>query len=165
MVLSMKLLILSDTHGNYPLALKATEIAGTYDGIIHLGDGMEDAGMIADITGSPVVTIAGNCDAATSAPREYSRIYAGKKLFCTHGDSYNVKAGLAKLHKKALAEEARIVLYGHTHRAAIESFDGVLFINPGSLHKSASIRSFATLSIAADDISAEIVVIDQDLHR
>src|SRR3974390_1590912 len=117
MVLRMKLLILSDTHGNYPLALKASEIAGEFDGILHLGDGMEDAGILAEITGCQVTTIVGNCDPAAAAPRELSTVYAGKKIFCTHGDCYNVKAGLARLHKKALAEEAQIVLYGHTHRA------------------------------------------------
>jgi putative phosphoesterase len=164
MVLCMKLLILSDTHGNYPLAIEASEIAGKFDGIIHLGDGVEDAGILADIADCPVVMIAGNCDTATTALREYSRVCAGKKLFCTHGDTYEVKAGLTGLHQKALAEEAQIVLYGHTHRAAIETIDGVLFINPGSLNKGTPSASFATLNITADGVSAEIVIIDQPLR-
>lgn len=161
----MKLLIISDTHGNYPLALRAGEIAGTVDGIVHLGDGTDDADILAAVSGTPVVKVSGNCDSATAAPRECRGVYAGKRLFCTHGDEYNVKAGLGRLRQKALSENAHVVLYGHTHRAAIEKIDGVLFVNPGTLHKAAPAATFATLHIATDEVCAEIFTIDGEIAR
>ncbi|KAF0216253.1 MAG: hypothetical protein FD174_3707 [Geobacteraceae bacterium] len=157
----MKLLILSDTHGNYSLAIRAiAQQNGHFDRIVHLGDEMEDACIIEKIIGQPVDKVPGNCDFAAKTPRELCKTLAHKKIFLTHGDKYNVKAGLAQLHKKALAERAQIVLYGHSHVAAIETIDDVLFINPGCLHKSCTNPTYAILSIISGEISAEIISVN-----
>jgi putative phosphoesterase len=153
----MKLLILSDTHGNYPLAIKAIEQAGQVDQIVHLGDDMEDAFIIERIIGQPVIKVPGNCDFAAKVPRELCKSIAQKNILLTHGDKYNVKAGLAQLHKKALAERAHIVLYGHSHLAGIETIEEILFVNPGCLHRSSIKPTYATLNIFSGEVSAQII--------
>ena len=153
----MRLAIFSDTHGNYPLALRALEDAGQLAGVIHLGDEIEDAGIIEDIVGCPVVKVAGNCDRGTAIPRELNCLFAGVRFYLTHGDAFGVKGGLARLRAKAAAEDAQVVLYGHTHLAAVDRFDGILFVNPGTLHQGSDLKSFATIDIDAGTISARIV--------
>ncbi|HEY6839016.1 MAG TPA: YfcE family phosphodiesterase [Geobacteraceae bacterium] len=153
----MKLAIFSDTHGNYPLVLRALDETGPVDGIIHLGDEIEDAGMIEDIVDCPVVKVAGNCDHGTRAPRELKCTFAGVSFFITHGDAYNVKAGLGKLREKAHASKFGVVLYGHTHIAAIEQVGETTFVNPGCLHKASSTKSFATITIDAGTVHVDII--------
>jgi uncharacterized protein len=154
----MKLLILSDTHDNYPLAIKALEHAGDIDQIIHLGDGVDDARIIEYISEKPVIMVAGNCDSIASVPRDIRTMIARKEFFLTHGHNYHVKSGLTQLYNKAVAEEVSIVLYGHTHIAAIETINDVMFVNPGCLRHN-TFTSYATLSISAGNISAEIIEI------
>ncbi len=153
----MKLLIFSDTHGNYPMAIRAIDQAGHFDGIIHLGDEIEDACIIEQMIGHPVIKVPGNCDHGATAPRDLCRTMADKCVFLTHGDRYGVKNGLAHLHKKALKERAHIVLYGHSHLAAIETIDGIIFINPGCLHRSCTAPSYAVMNIISGTVSAKII--------
>jgi putative phosphoesterase len=158
----MRLLVISDTHGNYPLAVKVLEDAGPVDLIIHLGDVIEDARMVEAITGRPLVKIPGNCDLEVEDARAVSLSCEGTKLFITHGDRYLVKTGLAQLRKKAAAEQARIVLYGHTHSAAIVEIDGILFVNPGALSVKCPTPSYATITISGGDVAAEIKPVNGD---
>jgi uncharacterized protein len=143
----MRFLILSDTHGNYPLAFRALEMAGPIDRIFHLGDGIEDARLIEEITGHDIVKVPGNCDFSLTDPADVSEVFAGKRFFITHGDRYSVKGGIALLSARARAEHAEIVLYGHTHVGAVELLDGTLFVNPGCLHYKWPYVSFALLDI------------------
>jgi putative phosphoesterase len=158
----MRLLVISDTHGNYPLAVEVLEGAGPVDVIIHLGDEIEDARMIEAIIGRPLVKVPGNCDLGEEGARALSLSCDGTKFFITHGDRYQVKAGLAHLHKKAAKEKARIVLYGHTHVAAIVEIDGILFVNPGALSAKCSTPSYATITISAGEVAAEIIPVNGD---
>jgi putative phosphoesterase len=152
----MKLLILSDTHGNYPLAIRALELAGRIDQVFHLGDGIDDARIIEEITGHNIIKVPGNCDLTATEPREVLTVLAGKTIFATHGDSYNVKAGLGLLHKKACQENAGIVLYGHTHVGYTGELDGILYVNPGCLRYKWPVTSYAIISIDAGRASAGI---------
>jgi putative phosphoesterase len=143
----MRLLILSDTHGNYPLAFRALELAGPVDRIIHLGDGIEDARLMEEITGREIVKVPGNCDVAAPDPVDIVAMIAGKKFFITHGDRYAVKRGLDRLRNRARSEQAEIVLYGHTHIGAVELLDGSLFINPGCLRHKCPTAGYALLDV------------------
>jgi putative phosphoesterase len=152
-------MVLSDTHGNYPLAIRAVDQAGTVDCIIHLGDEMADACIIESIAGVPLIMVPGNCDPTTTAPRELLQTLAGKRFFITHGDLYHVKSGLSRLHRKALEEKVEVVLYGHTHVASIELIDGIFFINPGCLAKVGDTGSYAVIDIRSETIMAGIETI------
>ena len=143
----MKLIVISDTHGNYPLALRACEQDGQVDAVIHLGDGANDTSVLERLLGARIISIAGNCDHGSASPRELLWEFAGKRLLLTHGDLYGVKSGLARLAQRAREIGADAALYGHTHRADIHTEAGILLLNPGTLMKSAPENSYAILEI------------------
>ena len=153
----MKIIVFSDTHGNYPLAVRAVDNAGPVDHIIHLGDGTGDATMMEHALGRPVLKVAGNCDLLSPEPKEIRTAFARKNFFITHGDRYNVKSGLSQLQLKARNAKSHVVLYGHTHAASVVNLGGVLFVNPGCVSEACTHRSFALLTITDGNVSAEIV--------
>jgi putative phosphoesterase len=155
----MECVIISDTHGNYPLAAEAIIKAGPVDRIFHLGDDADDAAMLEHIISKRVDKIAGNCDVPGKYPREISVELENTLLLITHGDRYKVKSGLTELYRHAVSKSARVVLYGHTHQAAVEEIDGILFINPGSLQRGEQPKSYARLSLSREGPKAEIIVI------
>ncbi len=155
----MKIMVLSDTHGNYPLAIRAIDQAGVMDCIVHLGDEMADAGIIEDVIGAPIIKVPGNCDQTATEPREVLKTFAGKRFFITHGDRYNVKAGLGRLQQKALDESVQVALYGHTHVASVELIGGIFFVNPGTLAKGRSSGSYAVITIQSDTVTVDIALI------
>lgn len=144
----MVIAVISDTH-NYNFivknVLKSIEEA---DMVIHLGDVVEDAEYIAKHFNGRTIYVRGNCDMNSAVPSERLEIIEGKKVFITHGHNYQVKQGLLKLKNKAVELGADIVLYGHTHLAVVEKYEGILFVNPGST----SICSSGKNSIAIMDI-------------
>lgn len=152
----MRLLVISDTHGNYPLLLRASELAAPLDTIIHLGDGEEDAVILAGLVDIKVIRIAGNCDAGSKAPRELLWECNGKRLFFLHGDRYGVKRGMASLEQRARELRADAVFYGHTHIAADLRLSDMQFVNPGTLMKGAGFNSFAVLEITDAGIEVSL---------
>lgn len=155
----MRIIVFADTHGNYPEAVKAVDTAEPVDLIIHLGDELQDADAIGIATGAPLLVVAGNCDPSHPAPREQCVELAGVRVFMTHGDRYLVKAGMANLMKKALAEKARVALFGHTHLPLIQDLEGVLLVNPGTLSNRGSSKSYALLTIHNGSVTARLITL------
>lgn len=143
----MKLLVTSDSHGNYPLLFRASDAASPLHVVIHLGDGSDDAALLGQATGLEVIRVAGNCDHHSSLPRELIWECAGHRFLLTHGDAYGVKSGLFQLENRALQAGVNVVLYGHSHLAAITAQSGILFINPGTLMKRGGHTTYATLEV------------------
>jgi len=156
----MRILVISDTHGNFPLAFKACGMAEPFTTLIHLGDGSEDAALLEDALDENVIHIAGNCDFGSSSPRELLWECEGKKMLLVHGDAYGVKNGLARLERRAREVGADAVLFGHTHRATIISLSGILAVNPGTLMHSSQHTTYATLEITPHGITADLY----DIH-
>lgn len=150
----MKVLVISDTHGNSNRAFAAHTLAEPVDIIIHLGDGCADADLLRDALDVPVINVAGNCDPASSAPRELMWECEGKRILLTHGDVYHVKSGLVRLRQRAEEVGADAVLFGHTHQGVLENHTGLLVLNPGTLSNAAHHRSYAVLSIMPDGVTA-----------
>jgi uncharacterized protein len=156
----MKFLVISDTHGNYPLAVKASDLAAPFDAVIHLGDGDDDAEILSRIMEVRVIRVAGNCDHGSSAPRELLWECEGKRLLLTHGDKYGIKKGMSRLEQRGIESEADVVLFGHTHDPTVTGLSGILFINPGTLMKSECRTTYATLEVTPDGITARVYDID-----
>lgn len=152
----MRFLVISDSHGNYPSALQAEELAGDIDAIIHLGDGANDAMLIAQTLNVEVKQVAGNCDLGASAPRELLWECEGQQILLTHGDRYGVKHNLERLKQRGLEVGAHVVLYGHTHIAAISKMSEMLFVNPGTLIKSCQHKTFAILELNSNGATATL---------
>lgn len=156
----MKILVISDTHGNVERAFAAHTRSEPVDFIIHLGDGCADAELMRDVLDVPVINVAGNCDPGSTAPRERVWECSGKRILLTHGDVYLVKSGLARLQQRAEKTGVDAVLFGHTHQCTHERYSGILLVNPGSLSNHARHRSYAVLSVTPDGITAEHYHID-----
>ena len=151
----MRVLVISDSHGNYPHALKAHELAGPVDHIIHLGDGAEDARLMAQVLEVPVLQVAGNCDPDPRLPQELTLDFGPCRVYLTHGNRLLVKSGLRQLVGRGLELGAAVVLYGHTHRSAVQRESGMLLVNPGSLRQGFP-GSYAILTLTGTEAHAEI---------
>lgn len=132
----MKILVLSDSHGNLSGVRKAVEKFGSNaDFVVHCGDGTrgEALWLKENCTRAKVVCARGNCDFMYDMLRdtEYFNV-CGKKIMVTHGHLYNVKFGLQSLSYKAEEEGCDLVFFGHTHCAADETLGNIRMINPGS---------------------------------
>ncbi|MDD2338514.1 MAG: YfcE family phosphodiesterase [Geobacteraceae bacterium] len=161
----MKIAVLSDTHGNYPLGITILDRISGLDCIIHLGDILHDADIIGYALDIPVIKLAGNCDSAPNADRELLLNISDMTIFLSHGDLYGVKNGIERIYEKASSEKAGIILYGHTHVPAIQKKGEILLVNPGSLKAAAAQQSLAILNILNREVSAEIIVANGQLIR
>ena len=134
----MKILILSDTHRyhiNYDKVLKRE---GKIDMLIHLGDVEGGEYYIEETAGCPVHMVAGNNDIFSPLPKEEEFYIGTKKVFITHGHYYYVSRGLDRIITEGAKRGADIVMYGHTHRPALDHVDrrdgnNMLILNPGSV--------------------------------
>ena len=150
----MRVLVISDTHGNFNHAFKAHTNSEPVDVIIHLGDGSADADLLRKALDVPVINVAGNCDPGSNAPRELLWECEGRRFLLTHGDAYQVKSGLARLRQRAHKIRVDAVLFGHTHQSVLEIDAGLLLLNPGSLSNYGHNRSYAVLNIMPEGIAA-----------
>lgn len=129
----MKLLVLSDSHGDLR-SMKQAVRAEQPDYVLHLGDCSRDAEHLRQAF--PMLAIAGvrgNCDYADYiTPEEKLIEYAGVRLLLCHGHRYGVKSSLLRLNMSAQEKEADVALFGHTHRAFCEEKNGIWLLNPGS---------------------------------
>lgn len=155
----MKIAVLSDTHGNYPLAIKMLDRISNLDCIIHLGDVLHDADIIEHALSIPVIKLAGNCDSTPKTKRELLLNISGRSLFLSHGDLYRVKNGIDRIYERASSVSANIVLYGHTHVPAVQKKGEILLVNPGTLKDSAVPQSLAVLHLSDKEASAEIIMV------
>jgi putative phosphoesterase len=156
----MRILVFSDTHGNYVTQMASLAEAEPVDLIVHLGDETNDAEFLGKMTAIPVIRVQGNCDHALKVPREICKSIAGHRIFITHGDRYRVKNGLTLLIDKAVSERAGLVLFGHTHSALILKERGILLVNPGALMSQGSIQSYAVVTLTGNEITAEIFLVE-----
>jgi len=131
----LRIVALSDTHGN-SYALESVILRNTdADWILHLGDGERelDNFILSHQKLAPkIIHVAGNCDFDSISPEYFVLPVMEHKIFATHGHLYGVGSSLDKLRELALANECDIVLFGHTHMK-YESYEkGIYFLNPGS---------------------------------
>lgn len=151
----MKILVVSDTHGNYLAPARILEETNA-EMLIHLGDEINDALTLELIVDVPVIKVPGNCDHSAREPRELLESISGNTFFITHGDGFRVKNGLNRLVEKAKAVKASVVLFGHTHKPLIQKQDGVFLINPGTLMAGSDSKSYALLTVTPFKVTAEI---------
>ena len=123
----MKILLVSDSHGNRDLLIKLANIYRDYTKI-HLGDRGFDKSLLDNLG---FIYIDGNCDYGNNKDKVIS--IDDQTIFITHGDKYNIKFDLNKLYFKALEVSANIVFFGHTHIQTNIIYDNIRFINPGAL--------------------------------
>jgi putative phosphoesterase len=124
--------VVSDSHGGLAMVDRVIPRLRGLDALVHLGDGADDARLIAEAANLPLFQVAGNGD-FTQLPGERIEVFSGVRTLLTHGHNYRVKHSLLRLALRAREAEAALVLYGHTHIAAVDMAQGAVIINPGAL--------------------------------
>lgn len=129
----MRILIVSDTHGNHRAFDKVLEREKQIDMLLHMGDVEEGDIYLEAIMDCPVHIVAGNNDFYGNLSRE-EVIQIGKyKIWMTHGHAYYVSLHTNRLKEVARERGMDIAMYGHTHRPDIDIEDDLVVLNPGSL--------------------------------
>lgn len=135
----IKLLVLSDIHGDIRNAMSVINTQPNADLFVFLGDGISDmVYCLDDMQRQRLVAVRGNCDLTDNilgASLKKNEIISlcGKRIMITHGDLYGVKYGTAGIEQLARESGCDIVLFGHTHRPHEGYSDGVYYFNPGSV--------------------------------
>lgn len=132
--MTLRIIVFSDTHGNYSAMHKIFKRNGDADLFIFLGDGERDLDSLrVQYLDKKIVNVSGNCDFASLTPE--NDIYMtdnGIKIFFTHGHKWGVKYSTDMLFYKAKEIGAQIALFGHTHCRYYAYEEGVHILNPGS---------------------------------
>ncbi len=144
---SLRLLVMSDTHGDTEVIKTVRERHMDVDAVIHCGDSelpfdheyLEGA-----------KRVRGNCDGDARFPDEEIFAVSDKKIFVTHGHLFNVKSTTMNLFYRAKEVEADVVFFGHSHVLGCELLENILFVNPGSLLKPRGIddKSYAIVEFS-----------------
>lgn len=129
----LRLLVISDTHGDRRALQSAIDAQPEASLLVHLGDAASDLTAIREFCSIRTVQITGNCDFSSPHPDDAEFLFAGQRFFATHGHHYGVKHDLYRIACAARARNARVALFGHTHQALTLYDDGLYLINPGSL--------------------------------
>ena len=151
--------VFSDTHGSVENLFSLLPRLGTLDSVFHLGDVTGDAKRIADRLNTGFVSVRGNCDGWAREPLEQIVTWHGHRILLLHGHLY---AGRLALLYHAKEQNCSVVCFGHSHVASIETHDGVLLLNPGSLSRPRSGQgpSCAILQVTEKDITAELLFVE-----
>ncbi|WP_294409360.1 metallophosphoesterase [uncultured Ruminococcus sp.] len=130
----MRIVVFSDTHGNYSAMHKIFKRNGDADLFIFLGDGESELKALKkQYIDSRILSVAGNCDMCSQAPEsDVCTLPDGNRIFYTHGHKWHVKFSVDRLFFEAADRGCKIALFGHTHCRYAEYRDGILILNPGS---------------------------------
>lgn len=152
----MRVLIISDTHGDDSTFMDLYEKCGDIDMLIHCGDVCGSEALYRDIVKCPVKMVTGNNDFYSDLKDVEEFDLLGHHVLVTHGHRLRVSWGTERLMEYAYNNGADIIIYGHTHVPVVEYDEdfNVHAINPGSLtyprqpgHKA----SYAILEIDKND--------------
>lgn len=130
---TMKILIVSDTHGRHRNLEEVLDREGPIDMLVHLGDVEGGEDYICALADCETHIIAGNNDFFSNLSREQEFFIGKYRVFITHGHSYYVSMGTKELKKEARRRGVDIVMYGHTHVPHLEVDGNLTVLNPGSL--------------------------------
>lgn len=156
----MRILLISDTHGNIPFDL--TELK--CDVLMHAGDIGPLSLMNSFHEFDKWHAVAGNTDfdlVDTLPHLFFSREY-GPSVFMVHNLAAPHRM-LAENVNKINELDPAVVFYGHTHLPEIVQKDNRLFVNPGSMGKPGmtNIRSYAIVTLENNKVqSVEICNIE-----
>ena len=141
----VRLLLLSDTHGQLNPQILA--LAGEVDTIVHAGDiGHPDVLTALTATGQALHAVRGNNDVDSKWPANGHTLLntlddqlaidlPGGVLVVEHGDRVNPAARRHEL-LRARHPQARLIVYGHSHRQVIDDAVTPWVVNPGAAGRS-----------------------------
>ena len=130
----MKILVLSDSHGNISNMIQAAEREEPRM-ILHLGDCWRDGERLHDrFPEVPFEQVYGNCDYFRgSLEAEKLLLLGDRRVLMCHGHTYGVKQSLMAAGLAAEEMSLDLFLFGHTHKPLVDMRGKTLFLNPGSI--------------------------------
>ncbi len=148
----MKILVFSDSHGDTAGMRRAVKNEHP-DHIFHLGDCVRDTESLKPF-GIPITQVAGNCDPRGAAPAILTPEFEGVRIYMTHGHLHGVKYQYDRAIYAALAEDAQVLLFGHTHLAECCPEAGLWILNPGAC--STRLGSYGILELESGRICCSV---------
>ena len=138
----MKILLVSDSHGNNSaldqLAIKYPNM----DLYLHAGDSASMSWSI-----QPFESVLGNCDYYDNFPKHMKLPIPGGYLWIQHYPTIDINI--------LKENNVKLFIHGHTHKRRLEVIDGITFVNPGAISLP---RDSYDLSYAIIEIDKEIKV-------
>ena len=128
----MRIAVFSDTHGRTEALSCAEKELFCVEHLLHLGDGIMDAGDLSMKLKCGVFSVRGNCDAYSSVPLERVVELEGIRILLLHGHTVSSKLSL---YYRAKEQGCLIACFGHSHVPALERMADVILLNPGSLSR------------------------------
>ena len=130
----MRILVLSDSHGDYFAMKRAIEAQPTAEVVIFLGDGHMDFERCRTLLENKrIYCVQGNNDFHCTYPKKSIIEEGGLKIYITHGHYEYVKSGLGGLISVSRRNNCKLALYGHTHNQQEDNYEGIKMFNPGSI--------------------------------
>lgn len=156
----MRVLIISDTHGDDRTFMELADIAGDIDMLIHCGDVGGSEELYKDIVKCPVKMVSGNNDFYSDLKDEEEFDIGSHHVIVTHGHRLRVSWGTERLMEYAYNTGADIIFYGHTHIPDIEYDEdfNVYAVNPGSLSQPRQPGHKASYAIMEIDKNDEVKI-------
>lgn len=118
----MKIVVVSDTHGDIDILKKVRMLNPNADMFLHCGDSELPPELL-----DGFATVKGNCD--------YFDYPISKTFDTPYGKIYMEHGNRAIIHNDSYIESlnAKIILLGHTHRHSLRIVGDTFVANPGSL--------------------------------
>ena len=136
MAMHCKILVVSDSHGDWQLLSRIVRREEPFDALIHCGDGSDDLSRIVLPKGARILCVGGNVDRGRGY--NFDRIavetLCDKKIMVTHGDLFKVEYDLAPLLDEGMRCQADLICFGHTHAKYYHNGTTALF-NPGPANR------------------------------
>lgn len=129
----MKVLIVSDTHGRDENLELAVNREAPFDMLVHCRRCGRTGVLYRSSCRMSLRIVSGNNDFFSDLPREEVIDIEENKVLVTHGHYYGVSMAFDQLADAAKQRGCNAAFFGHIHMPVLETEDGILLVNPGSL--------------------------------
>ena len=145
----MKILVVSDSHGDYESLDRLSKMYPNIDLFIHAGDSEQDEFSI-----KPFISVRGNCD----------HYYDFQNYLLIPSPIGNIYVQHYPHIAKSVINEhnVKVVIHGHTHTRRHEIINGILYVNPGAISfaRDKYSGSYAIITIENNDIEVKFYTLN-----
>lgn len=155
----MKILVLSDSHGNIANMVQAVEQSNPRI-IFHLGDCWRDAEALHEhFPNLSLEQVPGNCDFRPDLPTEKLLFVEDSRVLLCHGHTYGVKSSLLTAGFAAEEQQLDLFLFGHTHIPMVDKRGRTTFLNPGSIGDRRR-PTYGVITVEGEKLDARTALLD-----
>lgn len=158
----MQIVVVSDSHGRNEVFSKLRELHPNASAYISCGD-TECSEEYLD----GFVTVQGNNDHYEQYPKRLVLNVDGLRILVMHGDRIPPLELTHRLSDYAIAEDCQLMCYGHSHIFHVETKNGVLLVNPGSIYynRDYTTPSYALITYENGNFHVDRLAIDEPKQK